>query len=252
MYCPPDEFMVLCECAPFASTASGMPYLLSVKVFLVKGAWLDKETGSIATLSAAIRKALGKQYKRIEFETIAIFYGKATDNNYQLHLIRAREEHGIDAKDSFKKLAEYVEGPSFLRLVSGRYSYDAELTNTVTFWKDPETGYRANDTKNSLELQKIYENKRLWSALRWSQELSKLLFCQQVELNNTEFTESNGVVTLNASSVDYKTTHYYHPAEDKIRICTEDFRKAFPVKASSCTRLSYSPALLLVFLAMTC
>ena len=230
--------MVVCECMPFASLTSGMPFLLSIKIYPVNGAWPERKKDDFMTLSTGLRKALEERYKRIEFETMAIFNSNYTDHEYRLHVIRARAEQGYDAKSSFKELAESVEGPPFLRLVSKQYSYDAELTNTVTYFKDPARGYSANDTRNNLELQKLYEVRGLIGQLRWSQELSKLLYCQQVELTNTEFTEENGVVTLNVSSVNYRTTHYYHPAEDKIRICTEDFRKAFPLNASSSMLIS--------------
>ena len=243
--------MILCKCMPFTSTTSGMAFVLLVKVRPVKGAKLPREEkDELVALSSAVRMALSTRYKRIEFETFAIFYSNNTDHEYQLHVIRAREDQGYSAKDYFKELAECVEGPPFLRLVSKQYSYDVELTNTVVLWKDSKTGYKANDTKNNLELQNIYEDIGLQSILRWSQELSKLLYCQQVELNGTEFIEDNGAVTLNASSAGYQTTHYYHPEADKIRICTEDFRKAFPEKVSSGVALSCSVAVVFGILSI--
>ena len=248
--------MVLCQCMPFASMTSGMPFLLSIIVQPTKRALLQQQDADdVMTLSAAIRKALRKRYKQIQFETMAIFYNNVTAHAYQLHVIRAREEQGYDAKSSFKELAEAVERPPFLRLVSGNYSYEAKLTNRITVWTDTLGKERANDTGNDLVLQGVYINDGLGDSLRFSQELSKLLFCQQVELNGTEYSEKHGVVTLNVSSVDYQTTHYYHTATDKIRICTEDFREAFPVTSSSCVWLDYKNTymytVLLDFLIMT-
>ena len=96
-----------------------MPFLMSIKVQPTKGALLQQQDADdFMTLSAAIRKALGKRYERINFETMAIFYNNITAHAYQLHVIRAREEQGYDAKSSFKELAEAVEGPPFLHLVS--------------------------------------------------------------------------------------------------------------------------------------
>ena len=219
-----------------------MPFLLSIKVQPTKRALLQQQDADdFMTLSAAIRKALGKRYKQIQFETMAIFYNNVTAHAYQLHIFRAREEQGYDAKSSFKELAEAVEGPPFLRLVSGNYSYEAKLTNRITVWTDPLGEKRANDTGNDLELQGVYMDDGLWLSLRMSQELSRLLYCQQVELNDTEYSEKQGVVTINVtSSVDYQTTHYYHTATDKIRICTADFREAFTVTSSSCVLLTYT------------
>ena len=231
-----------------------MPFLMSIKVQPTKGALLQQQDGDdFLTLSAAIRKALGKRYERINFETMAIFYNNITAHAYQLHVIRAREEQGYDAKSSFKELAEAVEGPPFLRLVSGKYSYEAKLTNRITVWTNPLGEERANDTGNELELQGVYMDDGLKSSLRWSQELSKLLFCQQVELNGTEYLEKHGVVTINVSSVDFQTTHYYHTATDKIRICAEDFREAVPVTSSSCVLQAYTymNTVFLGFLTMT-
>ena len=232
-----------------------MPFLLYIKVQPTKGVLQQQQqqADDFMTLSAAIRKALRKRYKRINFETMAIFYSNNTDHEYLLLILRAREDQGYDAKSSFKELAEAVEGPPFLRLVSGNYSYEAELTNSIIMWKDPLGVYRANDTKLDFTLQGVYMDNGLVSSLRWSQELSKLLFCQQVELNGTEYSESRGVVTINVSSVDYQTTHYYHTAIDKIRICTEDFRETFPVKSSSCVLQAYTYMItvFLGFLKMT-
>ena len=231
---------------------SGMPLLLPIKVQPTKGALQQQEDAvDFMTLSAAIREALGKRYKQIQFETIGIFYNNITAHAYQLHVIKAREEQGYDAKSSFKELADAVEGPPFLQLVSGNHGYEAKLTNRITVWTDPLGVERANDTGNDLELQGVYMDDGLKSSIRLSQELSKLLFCQQVELNGTQYSEKHGVVTLNVSAVDYQTTHYYHTATDKIRICTEDFREAFPVTSSSCALVPYTFTVFLGFLTMT-
>ena len=232
-----------------------MPFLLYIKVQPTKGALQQQQqqADDFMTLSAAIRKALRKRYKRINFETMAIFYSNNTGHEYLLLILRAREDQGYDAQSSFKELAGSVEGPPFLRIVSGNYSYEAELTNSIIMWKDPLGVYRANDTKIDVTLQGVYMDNGLVSSLRWSQELSKLLFCRQVELNGTEYSESHGVVTINVSSIDYQTTHYYHTATDKIRICTEDFREAFPVKSLSCVLQAYTYmyTVFLGFLKMT-
>ena len=241
--------MELCKCIPFTSTTSGMPYLLLIKLQALKRPMLGHQADDFLALSAAVRKALGTRYKRIVFETVAIFYSNFTENTYLLHVIRAREERRYDAKNSaFKELAQYLEGPPFLRLVSRKSKYDAKLTNSIIIWTDPVGVYRASDTKTDLELHEVFTDDELVITLRWSQELSKLLFCKQVELNDTEYSEKHGVVSINVSSIDYHTTHYFHTAINKIRICTEDFRKGFPMASSSFTLPNFTVAVYLGFL----
>lgn len=88
----------------------------------------------------------------------------------------------------------------------------------------------SNATLTSL--YQIEFTNTITDGLPYYQELSPVLFCKQVQLNESEFTEKDGIVTITFSSAVHKTVNFYHVTQNQIRICVEDFRKAFPSKAS--------------------
>ena len=226
-----------------------MPFLLSIKVRPIKESNLTHQADGFQTLSAALRNAMEKKYKRLHFDMMAIFDSNKTAHAYQLHVLRAREDPGRDAKNVFKELADKLEGAPFIRFESENYSFEAELSNSVLVWED-SLGYKAKDTSEDCELQEIYTDDGFSLSLLWSQELSKLLFCKQVELNGTEYSEKHGVVTINVSSVEYQTTNYYHTTTNTIRICTEDFRAALPMTSSAFLLLPYTYTIFLCSVIM--
>ena len=112
-----------------------------------------------------------------------------------------------------------------------------ELTNVIELWKDSRM-LHASSIDDNTQLELICENNQVIKGLvRKVQELSPLLFCKQVQLDQSEFTETGAIVNVNTSSAQYQTVNYYHTTMNMVRLCADEFVNA-QITSSDTSRVS--------------
>ena len=181
--------------------------LLKLKVRPTAGNTLPTSEITILRLGTALQKAIQKSYTKINVKVFAIFKQESMVKQYYVYAAIANTIKDYGVKESFRSLAQVLDGPPFLQISQGKLNYNIELSNHVEVWF--ESGYdadklyiviRARELTTQRELTRIYQNDKAVQEVKRSQfqELSPLLYCKLIQLNEDEYKEQNGMVTLMA------------------------------------------------------
>ena len=191
-------------------------------------------------VGVALTNALQKKYRKINVKIMAVFASNISKgNNYQVYVAIARTLQGFDTKKTFKELTEHLEGPSFLKFTARRNNMLVKISNRIELREESDI-FHAKYIDDNYELEQIYQDDQVVNSLgpmKLFQELSPLLFCKQIQLEQSEFTETGAVVNVNISSAQYQTLNYYHPTLTTIRVCVNEFVNAQSV-SSDTSRIS--------------
>ena len=191
-------------------------------------------------VGVALTNALQKKYRKIKVKIMAVFASNISNgNNYQVYVAIARTLQGFDTKKTFKELAKHLGGPSFLKFTAIRNINLVKISNRIELREESDI-FHAKYIDDNYELEQIYQDDQVVNSLgpmRLFQELSPLLFCKQIQLDQSEFTETGAIVNVNTSSAQYRTVNYYHPTLTTIRVCVNEFVNAQSV-SSDTSRIS--------------
>ena len=209
--------------------------LLKLKVRPTAGNTLPTSEITILRLGTALQKAIQKSYTKINVKVFAIFKQESMVKQYYVYAAIANTIKDYGVKESFRSLAQVLDGPPFLQISQGKLNYNIELSNHVEVWfesgNDADKLYiviRARELTTQHELTRIYQNDKAVQEVKRSQfqELSPLLYCKLIQLNEDEYKEQNGMVTLmafNGSLEIGSTPNYLHVATNEIRVCTSEY-----------------------------
>ena len=261
-FCPIGEVLGGCDCLSFVDKISDMPILLKLIVRPTDGNTLPTSETTILKLGAALQKAIQKSYTKINVKVFAIFKQEFMMKQYYVYTAIANTIKDYGVKDSFRSLAQVLDGPPFLQISQGKLNYNIELTNHVEVWF--ESGYdadklyiviRARELTTQRELTRIYQNDKAVQGVKRSQfqELSPLLYCKLIQLNEDEYKEQNGMVTLmafNGSLEIGSTPNYLHVATNEIRVCTNEYIR--PLDTSRAEVMINVVQLLITQMAVVC
>ena len=229
VYCPPGEDFVGCECRPYVYQFAGISIALKLEVKPVSGLDMPGSVTQCRKVGVALTNALQKKYRKIKVKIMAVFASNISNgNNYQVYVAIARTLQGFDTKKTFKELAKHLEGPSFLKFTAIRNNMLVKISNRIELREESDI-FHAKAIDDNYELEQIYQDDQVVNSLgprRRFQELSPLLFCKQIQLEQSEYTETGAVVNVNTSSAQYQTVNYYHPTMTTIRVCVNEFVNA--------------------------
>lgn len=188
----------------------------------------------IENMAFALAKEITNFCKGLQVAIVAAFMDQSRMDECLWFVAEASTVQGLDTKESVKKLADHLEGPSFLKLAFANNIYKISLTNKISLWKGLNDKIAAKDLLNNVTLMSVYQNTEILNDLndgfRFFQELSPILFCKQVQLSESQYTEKDDIVTITASPTEFETVNFYRVTGNHIRICVEDFLKTFPSK----------------------
>lgn len=232
LFCPPGESFESCDCVPFAFNVTGVPMILKLVLRETTGHRLATGIKVIKNLVVSLAKEITNNYKELQVDTVAVFMDQSSLSECFWCVATARTLQGLDTKTSFKKLADRLEGPPFLKLAFANNNFEISLTNNMSLWRAINDEVAAKDLFSNVTLKSLYQNAEVINDLKYGfrffQELSPILFCKQVQLNESQYTEKDGIVTVTVSPAEYDTVNFYPVTGNRIRICVEDFLKAFP------------------------
>ena len=211
-----------------------MRVLLKLKVWTTAGNALP--TSEANELGVALQNAIQKAYANISVNVFAIFKHEDTSKLDHVYIATAKTIKNYDMKNSFRSLAQHLDGPPFLKGTQGKLKYSLELSNRVGVWlgrapdanTKPYFEIRATDLMTQHELTRIYQNDEAVEEVWRSnfQELSPLLYCKLVQLREDEYKQRNGMVTLMAfnGSLEIRSTpNYFHVTTNEIRVCANEY-----------------------------
>ena len=262
IFCPIGEVFGGCKCISFIDQITDMVVLLKLKVKPTVGNSLPTTDADILKLGVALQRAIKQAYVNITAQTIATFQHESTTKPYNVFIASANTIKNYDIKESFRSLAQRLDGPPFLQISQDKQKYDIELSNHVGVWfdsiQDTNKSYnviRARDLTTQRELTRIYQNDKAVKEIKkyGFQELSPLLYCKLVEVKEDEYKEENGTVTLMAlnGSLEIRSTpNYYHVTTNHIRVCVSEYIR--PEVTSSTGEIMNCVQLLIIQMSEVC
>ena len=200
-----------------------MPVLVTIKV-------LSKSDTPLTDIK--IRK-LQESTKRsilslVDFITISIGATFRLKNDYlAIGVIRA--DPGNDTKLTIEPLIEYLDTDKRIEITVGQHTFSATLTTKIALWEEQNKTtyartYKARDMEKTTDtFELIYADDEIMSATMTYQPLSRLLYCKQLQLDDTEYFERSGLIIANASAPRFSTCDYYRITPKQIRVCADSY-----------------------------
>ena len=219
--------MVGCRCVQLIKPISGMPILLTIKVIPRDGHLTALDDKQISKVHVALRKRMREISENISIDFISMYEIKTDQQEYFLSLAVARSFPGNDTKDTMKPFLDYLDKNPF-EIAYKRNSFYGKLTSRVRVW---EQGYGGPETRRLQDLESAIRNQtELFSkadtALAFRQKiqaLSPLLYCMQIQLNDTEFDERDDGLIVGISSGNIKISNYRLVTPSLVRVCTDSY-----------------------------
>ena len=211
-----------------------MPLLLKLKVFPEPGKYFPTTENQIRKLHKALQKTIQTTTEQITAEIIATFQQEKAITPYHLYVLIVRTKPGYDTKETIKPFLNYFENRKHFKVISSKTTFLVILTNTVLFWTEQITGmdgklvasFRAKEIEGDHPLTKTYTKQDIIKTVTGKghyQVFSPLLYCMQVQLEENEFSEKDGLITLNISTSSVSLLDYYRVSNSQARVCADQY-----------------------------
>ena len=222
--------MVECQCVQPLKKIYGMPVLLTVKVVPQTGDLLSLERIQIPKYHNTLQRILRAITENIFVEFIGVFECKADPKGYFLSLVVVRSFPGHDSKETIKPLLDYLDNKQMTDMKIKRITYSVKLTSSVRFWnvlnvtldrKIPHftdleaTVHNYTVLFSANDIHKVYDQKY--------QILSPLLYCPQIQLNDTEFEARDERLTTLLTPKNITLPYYNRVSISEVRVCADHY-----------------------------
>ena len=211
---------------------SGLPVLLKVNL----AASLGKSNLLTNTQLRMMHKALTKILQTIAEHTTAEIattfqQENMTDQSY-LCIVIVRSDPGHDTKLTMKPFMNYLDTEETLQINAGKFVFSTTLTSKVLLWTELDemtkvwTFKAQNIEKTSNEFVNVYANDAIMRSeikLGRYQVLSALLYCKQLQLNEAEYYQKPGLITVNVTISTFSIFDFYKISPSQVRVCVEDY-----------------------------
>ena len=202
----------------------GMPVLLKLKVTAEPGSLYPSTDVLAAQFRKALQKAVQTSIAHVSVEIHASFRPRNMTNSYYLYVTIIRSDDRYDTKKTIKPLLAYLQADVFLKVKSNGNKYSVGLVSEILFNSTNDRIMSALDPKSRIEFDFEFSNdKDGFTIHKLYQELSPLLFCKQVQLNESEFTERHGQIIINTTSMVLSVPDFYLTAEMQARLCADQY-----------------------------
>ena len=142
----------------------------------------------------------------------------------------ARSIPGLDTKLAMRPFLRYLDTDEVLELGVGKIDLFAALTTKARLWT--EWGSDSGSLKACCleqtpnRLVQVYANRDTINSGEIGngiyQPMSRLLYCRQIELDQTEhFITSFGVLKINVTEPVISISDYYQVSPSRVRICAD-------------------------------
>ena len=234
VYCPAGDFMVECHCIQPFKMVLGMPVLLTIKVIPTAGHLETLTTGQVTKYHNILKKILHAISENISVEYIGLLECKTDATEYYLSLAIVRSLPGNDTKEMIKPFLEYLDNKRRrIEMVIKQNTFSVRLTSRVRLW----TWYNlANLLEHRVSFRDLESTVQNYTVLFETNDLVKayeqkfqvvspLLYCMQIRLNNTEFQETGGQLTMLHTPRKITLSYYHRISPSTVQVCAEEYMK---------------------------
>lgn len=165
---------------------------------------------------------------------------------YCLHIVIVRSKPGRETRNSLKPLLDYLDNSNYLEITVFKQQLRLMITNKIRlltdkdnvshYWKLKAVDFDENKEFLVMSNELAMESE---NGLSEFQMFSSLLFCKQVQLNENEFIEKNGRITINATSQFRSVWEYYRIVPNQVRICADEYLKAAETSGTTAVHFFY-------------
>ena len=256
VYCPAGEFMVACKCIQPFKMVFGMPVLLTVKVIPRSGYLTTMTTKQIHRYHDTLKKTLHAISENISIEFIGLFECKADPDDYYLSLVVVRSYPGCDTKEMLEPFLNYLDNKRKIEMDFKQTTYIVKLSSRIRLWtwhkNLNEYRLKFQDLESKVQNHSIlFESNDIFKAYDQEfQVLSPLLYCMQIQLNDTEFEEQDEQLTTLRTYRKIKISYYRRTSTSTVRVCMGQYMNK---RASNIgMKVSHSKFYLYVLLMIRC
>ena len=230
LYCSSGEIQAGCHCIQPFRQLSGMPVAIMVKVTSRQDGPDSLTSGQLGKLHTALEKALEAIAVNTTAEVaITLQQENATSLTY-LSIVIAYSDQGTDTKVAMRPFLKYLDIDEVLEVMIDKLDLLATLTTNATLWiewEDSRETFKACCLdQQPNQLVQVYVSKDVMNFGNIGhgvyQPMSRLLYCKQVELNQTEhcITDS-GILYINATKPVIAISDYHPISESQVRVCAD-------------------------------
>ena len=244
LFCPPGEFLGVCQCVKLMTNITGMRMFLRLKVEPQAGQTLPSTEAKRRKMRIAMRKILTTTSKGNDVDIYATFTNTNITRPYHFVIATVTSTPGNDIKEATKPFLDYLVDANSMEISFDKTKLKARLTNRVEFWfvQDEINFFNAKEINGKSELTPVYLKNSLKKMTYYTrvlkqgeyQILTPLLFCMQVQLDGNEFQEMEGIIQVNTTVASISIYDYIRVDDSHIRVCVEDYLQA-PARVSSGT-----------------
>ena len=207
-----------------------MPVAIMVKV-------TSRQNGPDSLTSGQLRKlhtALENVLEAIAVNTTATIATTLQQENTTsltyLCIAIAYSDLGTDTKLAMRPFLEYLDKDKFVELSDGKLELSASLTTNARLWTEWEVNWGTFRAccldQRPNQLVQVYADKDVVSSSQIGrgvyQPMSRLLYCKQVELDETEhYITDSGIVNINVTKPMIAISDYRPVSASRIRVCAD-------------------------------
>ena len=233
LLCPVGELLIGCDCLQPIKNLSGMPVSLNLKIVPKSGNLFSPTNSQVRKFHTALKKMLQRTVSNVKVDIVVTFSTENDNSLYYLCIVVMQTKIGFDTKETMKMFIPFLDNPRSLEFFSlkatysvyfftrafSRYGFDIQ-TITDHSYAENENLYEG-DNKQNLTL--VYSNELFVGTTKRIQVFSPLMYCKQVQLDEDEFIEEQGKISINTTSKIINVWDFYRVPPSQVRICVDKY-----------------------------
>ena len=230
LYCAAGDIQAGCRCIQPFRNLTGMPVVLMAKVTAREVGPDSLTSGQLRILQTALKGALETTAVNTNAEIATTLRQENVTGLTYLCIVIARSDPGLDTKLAMRPFLHYLDTDDVLKLKVGKFDFAAALTTKARLWTDQDStsgSFKAcclDQKPNSLV--QVYASKETINSGNMGfgiyQSMSRLLYCRQLELDQTEhFMMNSAIVKINVTEPMIAISDYYPVSPSRIRVCAD-------------------------------
>ena len=205
-----------------------MPVLLTLKMILKSGDLVTLERKQIPKYHETLRRILRAITEHISVDFIGLFECRAGLNDYYPSLVVVRSFSGHDSKETIKPFLDYLDNKKLADMKIRRTTYSVGLTSRIRLWKEANiTHYFSKFADLEAKVHNytvLFSTNDMYMAYDQKfQILSPLLYCRQIQLNETEFKENDERLITLLTPRSIILSYYNRVSPSEVRVCADHY-----------------------------
>ena len=228
MYCSSGEIQAGCHCIQPFRQLSGMPVAIMVKVTTHQDVPNSLTSVQLRKIHTALEKALEATAANTTAKIATTLQQENATSLTYLCIVIVYSDLGTDTKLAMRPFLKYLDIDEVLRLRVDKLHLSATLTTNARVWIEHNQGFfkACCLDQQPNRLVTVYANMDVVNSGQIGegiyQPMSRLLYCKQVELNQTEhcITDS-GIININVTEPMIAVSDYRPVSASCVRVCAD-------------------------------